>query len=177
MTKTITLTTDYLIIGAGTMGMCFLDELINNSTSLEAIIVDQRDKPGGHWNDAYSFVRLHSPAVTYGVNSRPLGSGGMDLASKSQILSHFELALADLGRFRKLLIDLSLMQLWMFYLLFQPSLIRGFLTELIPYSGHWPGHFPLPVSPSGGGQAGLSPRHRPHLPGGSQEEAGGRHPL
>ena len=27
---------------------------------------------------------------------RPLGSGGPDLASKSQILSHFELALADL---------------------------------------------------------------------------------
>ena len=70
--------------------------------------------------------------MTYGVNSRPLGSGGMDLASKSQILSHFELALADLGRFRKLLIDLSLMQLWMFYLLFQPSIIRGFLTELLP---------------------------------------------
>ena len=70
MGKTISLTTDYLIIGAGTMGMCFLDELINNSSSLTAIIVDQRDKPGGHWNDAYSFVRLHQPAVTYGVNSR-----------------------------------------------------------------------------------------------------------
>ena len=96
MTKTITLTTDYLIIGAGALGMGFLDELINTSSSLEAIIVDQRDKPGGHWNDAYSFVRLHQPAVTYGVNSRPLGSGGKDLASKSQILSHFELALADL---------------------------------------------------------------------------------
>ena len=96
MTKTISLTTDYLIIGAGTMGMCFLDELIASSTSLEAIIVDQRDKPGGHWNDAYSFVRLHQPAVTYGVNTRPLGVGGPDLASKSQILAHFELALADL---------------------------------------------------------------------------------
>ncbi len=30
MTKTISLTTDYLIIGAGAMGMGFLDELINN---------------------------------------------------------------------------------------------------------------------------------------------------
>ena len=96
MGKTISLTTDYLIIGAGTMGMCFLDELINNSSSLTAIIVDQRDKPGGHWTDAYSFVRLHQPALTYGVNSRGLGVGGPDQASKSQILSHFELALADL---------------------------------------------------------------------------------
>ena len=78
MTKTITLTTDYLIIGAGALGMGFLDELINTSSSLEAIIVDQRDKPGGHWTDAYSFVRLHQPAVTYGVNSRPLGVGGPD---------------------------------------------------------------------------------------------------
>ena len=96
MARTISLTTDYLIIGAGAMGMGFLDELINNSSSLTAIIVDQRDKPGGHWTDAYPFVRLHSPAVTYGLNSRPLGSGGTDLASQAQILSHFELALADL---------------------------------------------------------------------------------
>ena len=96
MTKTISLTTDYLIIGAGTMGMCFLDELINNSSDLRAVIVDKRDKPGGHWNDAYSFVRLHQPAGTYGLNSRSLGAGGPDLASKSQILSHFELGLRDL---------------------------------------------------------------------------------
>ena len=95
MTKIITLTTDYLIVGAGAMGMGFLDELINSS-EMEAIIVDRRDKPGGHWNDAYSFVRLHQPALTYGVNSRSLGVGGSDLASKSQILSHFEMALADL---------------------------------------------------------------------------------
>ena len=90
------LTTDYLIVGAGAFGLGFLEELILNSPNLQAVIVDKRDKPGGHWNDAYSFVRLHQPAVTYGVNSRSLGVGGADLASKSQILSHFELALADL---------------------------------------------------------------------------------
>ena len=89
------LTTDYLIIGAGALGMGFLEEIILNS-SMEVIIVDIRDKPGGHWNDAYSFVRLHQPAVTYGLNSRSLGVGGPDLASKSQILAHYELGLADL---------------------------------------------------------------------------------
>ena len=68
------------------MGMCFLDELINNSSSLEAIIVDQRDKPGGHWNDAYSFVRLHQPAAFYGVNSRPLGNP-LDLSTRDEILA------------------------------------------------------------------------------------------
>ena len=78
------ITTDYLIVGAGVMGMGFLDEMIRNSRKLEAVIVDIRDKPGGHWNDAYPFVRLHQPALTYGVNSRTLGVGGADLASKSQ---------------------------------------------------------------------------------------------
>ena len=96
MTKTTQLTTDYLIVGAGAFGLGFLEELILNSTDLQAVIVDKRDKPGGHWNDAYSFVRLHQPACTYGVNSRSLGAGGPDLASKSQILAHFESALTDL---------------------------------------------------------------------------------
>ena len=84
------ITTDYLIVGAGVMGMGFLDEMIRNSRKLEAVIVDIRDKPGGHWNDAYPFVRLHQPALTYGVNSRTLGVGGADLASKSQGLSNFD---------------------------------------------------------------------------------------
>ena len=92
----IQLTTDYLIVGAGAFGLGFLEELILNSDNLEAVIVDKRDKPGGHWNDAYSFVRLHQPACTYGVNSRSLGVGGPDLASKSQILAHYESALTDL---------------------------------------------------------------------------------
>ena len=36
------LLTDYLIVGAGAMGLGFLDELINSSTDMEAIIVDTR---------------------------------------------------------------------------------------------------------------------------------------
>jgi len=88
--------TDYLVIGAGAMGMSFVEEIIRSSTDVEAIIVDTRAAPGGHWNDAYSFVRLHQPALTYGVNSRKLGEGGADLASKALILEHYELALKDL---------------------------------------------------------------------------------
>lgn len=97
MGKSVTpLVTDYLVVGAGAMGMSFLEELITSSTDVEAIIVDTRAAPGGHWNDAYSFVRLHQPALTYGVNSRTLGAGGPDLASKALIFQHFELALQDL---------------------------------------------------------------------------------
>lgn len=78
------------------MGVTFLEELITSSKTVEAIILDCRSAPGGHWNDAYSFVRLHQPALTYGVNSRTLGAGGPDLTSKASILQHFELAMKDL---------------------------------------------------------------------------------
>lgn len=91
------LVTDYLVVGAGAMGLGFLDELITSSTKVEAIIVDTRQAPGGHWNDAYDFVRLDQPAITYGVNSRSLGSGNpCYLASKEEILEHFALVLEAL---------------------------------------------------------------------------------
>ena len=84
------------------MGLGFLDELINSSTDMEAIIVDTRSAPGGHWNDAYYFVRLQQLAITYGVNSRSLGSGDLyDLASKPEIFEHFELALNALVATRR----------------------------------------------------------------------------
>ena len=90
------LETDYLLVGAGAFGMAFLDELINNTKDTTVVVVDKRAKPGGHWNDAYPFVRLHQPAATYGVNSRPLGQGGADLASKYQILAYYEQVMEDL---------------------------------------------------------------------------------
>ena len=69
------LETDYLVVGAGAMGMAFVDELINCSAGTghdktKVIIIDRRPKPGGHWFDAYDFVTLHQPAAFYGVNSR-----------------------------------------------------------------------------------------------------------
>ncbi len=68
---------DYLIIGAGAAGMAFTDELISHSDA-SVVMVDRRHAPGGHWNDAYPFVRLHTPSRTYGVNSRPLGNDTVD---------------------------------------------------------------------------------------------------
>ena len=52
-----TLEADYLIVGAGAVGMAFADTLLTDSDAT-MIIVDRRHKPGGHWNDAYPFVRL-----------------------------------------------------------------------------------------------------------------------
>ena len=51
--------------------MAFADSVITE-TEATLVIVDRRDRPGGHWNDAYPFVRLHQPASYYGVI--PLGS-------------------------------------------------------------------------------------------------------
>ena len=41
-------------------------------------MVDRRDVPGGHWNDAYPFVRLLQPSAFYGVNSRVLDNDSID---------------------------------------------------------------------------------------------------
>jgi len=70
--------TDYLVIGAGAAGMSFTDALIDADPDCDVVMVDRRHAPGGHWNDAYPFVRLHQPAACYGVNSRPLGNDQLD---------------------------------------------------------------------------------------------------
>jgi hypothetical protein len=72
-----TFETDYLVVGAGAVGLAFADTLLNHSDA-HITIVDRHGKPGGHWNDAYSFVGLHQPSAYYGVASLPLGSGAKD---------------------------------------------------------------------------------------------------
>lgn len=81
--------TDYLIIGSGAVGLAFADTLITESDA-HVTIVDRHGKPGGHWNDAYSFVTLHQPSSFYGVNSLELGSGLKDAVGLNKGL--YELA-------------------------------------------------------------------------------------
>jgi hypothetical protein len=79
--------------------MAFADQLLTE-TEAEIAIVDRRALPGGHWNDAYPFVRLHQPSAFYGVGSRELGSDRLDasgpnkgnrqLASGSEVMSYFD---------------------------------------------------------------------------------------
>jgi hypothetical protein len=68
---------DYLVVGAGAAGMAFTDEVLTHSDATVAI-VDRRHAPGGHWLDAYPFVRLHQPSALYGVSSVPLGGDAID---------------------------------------------------------------------------------------------------
>ena len=66
------LETDYLVVGAGALGMAFVDSLIARCDA-DVVVVDRRHRPGGHWLDAYPFVQLHQPSRYYGVDSTPLG--------------------------------------------------------------------------------------------------------
>lgn len=65
---------DYLVVGAGAAGMAFVDSLIHN-TDVHVALLDRRHSVGGHWLDAYPFVRLHQASEFYGVVSTPLGNG------------------------------------------------------------------------------------------------------
>ncbi len=67
--------TDYLVVGAGAAGMAFVDALVDHDPTAHATLVDRRAAPGGHWLDAYPFVRLHQASQFYGVASTRLGSG------------------------------------------------------------------------------------------------------
>ncbi len=71
------LETDYLVVGAGASGMAFTDALLAE-TAAEVVLVDRRHLPGGHWLDAYPFVRLHQPSAYYGVDSTTLGNDRID---------------------------------------------------------------------------------------------------
>jgi putative NAD(P)-binding protein len=71
------LETDYLVVGAGASGMAFADTLVAH-TDADVVLIDRRHRPGGHWLDAYRFVRLHQPSAYYGVESRPLGNDRID---------------------------------------------------------------------------------------------------
>ncbi len=90
---------DYLIMGGGAVGMAFADAILTE-TDATMVIADRHDRPGGHWNEAYPFVRLHQPSSSYGVSSTALGSGRIEagglnaglfeLAAGQEVLNHFD---------------------------------------------------------------------------------------
>lgn len=101
------LQTDYLVIGSGAMGMAFVDTLLQESDA-HVVIVDRHHGPGGHWNDAYPFVRLHQPSAVYGVNSRVLGSDALEgpgfneglyeRATAAELIAYYQQVMQDFVR-------------------------------------------------------------------------------
>jgi hypothetical protein len=95
---------DYLVVGAGAAGMAFTDALIDHSNARVAV-VDRRHGVGGHWLDAYPFVRLHQASAFYGVASTLLGRGQLqhrgpeaglhERADSAEICSYYSHILTD----------------------------------------------------------------------------------
>lgn len=95
---------DYLVVGAGAMGMGFVDALIDHA-DVRVAMIDRRDGVGGHWRRAYPFVRLHQSSTFYGVASRVLGGGRIqttgpeaglhERADQPTICAYYERVLAE----------------------------------------------------------------------------------
>lgn len=92
------------MVGAGAMGMAFTDALIDHA-DVHVALVDRRHSVGGHWLDAYPFVRLHQASAFYGVASTLLGGGNVqphgpeaglqERATVSEICAYYENVLTD----------------------------------------------------------------------------------
>src|SRR5690349_24788727 len=96
MTRTVEV--DYLVVGAGATGMAFTDALVDHA-DVRVAVVDRRHGVGGHWLEAYPFVRLHQSSTFYGVASTVLGGGRLqthgpeaglhERAGKATVCSYF----------------------------------------------------------------------------------------
>lgn len=103
--RTALVQADYLVVGAGAAGMAFVDALIHNA-DVHVVLIDRRYSAGGHWLDAYPFVKLHQASEFYGVVSTPLGTGqrqasgpeeGMyERAAAPDIVAYYARVLANL---------------------------------------------------------------------------------
>jgi hypothetical protein len=84
--------------------MAFADALAQHA-EVRVALVDRRHGPGGHWLDAYPFVRLHQASSFYGVASTLLGSGSIqgegpeaglhERADATEIRTYFQRVLDD----------------------------------------------------------------------------------
>ena len=101
---TRTVEADYLVVGAGAMGMAFTDALIDHA-DVRVAIVDRRHGVGGHWREDYPFVRLHQSSTFYGVastgarwraSSRTGPEAGLhERADQPTICAYYEQVLAE----------------------------------------------------------------------------------
>jgi len=95
---TRTVDVDYLVVGAGAMGMAFTDALVDHA-DVRVAMVDRRHGVSGHWLEAYPFVRLHQASAFYGVPSTLMGGGQLqqrgpekglqERASQSEIVTYY----------------------------------------------------------------------------------------
>jgi hypothetical protein len=104
----VVLHTDYLVVGGGASGLAFADTLVAEVENVEVTVIDRRGAVGGHWLNAYPFVRLHTPSAYYGVNSLALGhdridrvgenAGYYERATGDEVCEHFAEAASQITR-------------------------------------------------------------------------------
>ena len=91
---------DYLVVGAGAASLAFVDTMLTELPNIgKIILIDKKEHPGGHWVDAYGFVRLHQPSRFYGIASSCLEDSWIRTkqfdkqqdhrANKHEILAYF----------------------------------------------------------------------------------------
>ena len=86
-------TCDVCIVGAGIAGLNALFAASRYlSRDQKVILIDRRARAGGMWVDVYSYVRLHQPhpMFTAGNITWTLGKDRAHLATKSEVLDHFQ---------------------------------------------------------------------------------------
>lgn len=83
------------VIGMGVSGLNALSSSSEYLSKKDKIIIVDKQKPqqaiGGMWNNVYQFVRLHQPHPLFTVGNQKwqVGKNASHLASKSEILNHF----------------------------------------------------------------------------------------
>ena len=84
---------DLVVIGAGIAGMNALEVASQYlPRGARVMLVERRARSGGMWCDTYDYVHLHQPhpMFTAGDVEWTLGAPPQHLASKPEILDHFQ---------------------------------------------------------------------------------------
>lgn len=82
---------DLCIVGAGYAGLnaAFVASQYLPATA-RVLVLDRHEQPGGMWNDAYSYVRLHQPYRMFTAGNIPwtLGRERSYLATRDEVAAH-----------------------------------------------------------------------------------------
>lgn len=91
---------DFAVVGAGIAGLNVLHAALDYlPQGARVLLVDQKDRPGGMWNTAYDYVRLHQPHPMFTVGNTPWGWDRPPsyLASRDEVQAHLSRALDQIA--------------------------------------------------------------------------------
>ena len=93
-------TYELVVVGAGIAGLNALSAAAEYlPKGARVLLLDQKDAPGGMWNTAYDYVRLHQPHPMFTVgNMKWNWNKSRDyLAAREEVQNHLSSALAPIG--------------------------------------------------------------------------------